>query len=57
MSEQFRKQLSDWKKENKKNQPGGNKKDENNMSTRYIQQLMGVDRPVYRKYKGSFRQR
>jgi len=64
MSEQLRKQLRDWKKKNmrgsgkSKSKQNKGKRSGKDMSTRDIEELMGMNRPTYKRGKGgAYRQK
>ncbi|WP_313430050.1 hypothetical protein [Siminovitchia terrae] len=57
MNQTLREQLRDWKRDNKEGCSKPQKRRREDLSEFEIKSLMGMDRPVYRKYRGSYRQR
>ncbi|EJQ81602.1 MULTISPECIES: hypothetical protein [Bacillus cereus group] len=50
-------QLSEWKKQSKQAKRKGKKKRKEKLSTREIEDLMGMHRPCYERRRGALRQK
>ncbi|MDZ4456722.1 hypothetical protein [Bacillus cereus] len=50
-------QLREWKKHSKQGKKKNNKKQKEKLSTRDIEDLMGMHRPCYERRRGALRQK
>lgn len=57
MNKTMKEQLKDWTKNKKEYRSKPQKRHTEVLSESDIKRLMGMDKPVYRRYKGAFRQR
>lgn len=57
MNRTLREQLKDWKRNKKEYRSKPQKRRTEVLTEADIKSLMGMDRPVFRKYRGSYRQR
>jgi len=56
MNKTMREQLKDWTKNKKEYRSKPQKRSAEVLTESDIKSLMGVDKPVYRRHKGAFRQ-
>lgn len=57
MNRTLKDQLKEWKREYQEIAEKPQKRRRERLTERDIKYLMGMDKPVFRKYRGSFRQR
>ncbi|MEH7153418.1 hypothetical protein V7095_24140, partial [Bacillus thuringiensis] len=53
----LKEQLREWKKHSKQGKKKNNKKQKEKLSTREIENLMGMHRPCYERRRGAIRQK